>query len=185
MQLALAIVASFAALGGFLFGCALPLDPGVTFVYCAQVWSNKHLSCSYDLGLIGGAILVIRNEFGTSKIEDAFIVGAAKVGAFVGVFLGGAYMYRYGRKAAILADSIFFAIGPLVMAGAMSVAMLVLGRFLVGMGIGFSAVVVPAYLGEVAQPNMRGSVVTLYELMLCVGMVLSSLADAALEVPRS
>ena len=136
----------------------------------------------YDLGLIGGAMLVIKEELGTSSFEDACIVGAAKVGAVIGVFLGGAYMYRHGRKAAILADSIFFTLGPLVMASAVSVGTLVLGRLLVGMGIGFSAVVVPAYLGEVAPQHVRGSVVTLYELMLCLGMVASSLADAALQV---
>ena len=136
----------------------------------------------YDLGLIGGAILVINEQFGTSSFEEACIVGAAKVGAVIGVFLGGAYMYRHGRKAAILADSLFFTVGPLVTASAVSVTTLVLGRLIVGMGIGFSAVVVPAYLGEVAPQHVRGSVVTLYELMLCVGMVVSSLADASLQV---
>jgi MFS family permease len=138
--------------------------------------------CRYDLGLIGGAILVIQEEFGTSSFQNACIVGAAKVGAFFGVFLGGAYMYRHGRKVAILVDSLFFVVGPLVMATTASVGTLILGRLLVGMGIGLSAVVVPAYLGEVAPAHMRGSVVTVYELMLCVGMVVSSLADAALQV---
>jgi MFS family permease len=125
---------------------------------------------------------VIKDEFATSSFEDAWIVGATKAGACIGVFLGGAYMYRHGRKAAIFIDSIFFTVGPLVMASSASVGTIIMGRLLVGLGIGFSAVVVPAYLGEVAPANIRGSVVTLYELMLCVGMVVSSFVDAALLV---
>lgn len=42
--------------------------------------------------------------------------------------------------------------------------MLVLGRFVVGVGIGMSAVVVPAYLGEVAPAKLRGRIVSGYEV---------------------
>lgn len=57
---------------------------------------------------------------------------------------------------------------------------LVAGRLLVGLGIGVSAVVVPAYLGEVAPAEARGRVVELYELLLCAGMLAAALADWAL-----
>ena len=43
----------------------------------------------YDLGLIGGALLLIHDEFGTSEALEETIVGAAKIGAFFGTFLGG------------------------------------------------------------------------------------------------
>jgi MFS transporter, SP family, solute carrier family 2 (myo-inositol transporter), member 13 len=59
--------------------------------------------------------------------------------------------------------------------------MLVLGRLVVGLGIGISAVVVPAYLGEVAPPHLRGRVVEVYEVMLCAGMLCAALGDWALQ----
>ena len=57
---------------------------------------------------------------------------------------------------------------------------LVIGRLLVGLGIGVSAVAVPAYLSEVAPAGVRGRLVVCYELLLCLGMLSAMLVDAAL-----
>lgn len=71
----------------------------------------------YDLGLIGGALLGIRRQFNiTRSIVVEAIVGAAKLGAFFGTFLGGALMLRYGRRRAIASNSVAFTLGPLIMA---------------------------------------------------------------------
>lgn len=58
------------------------------------------------------------------------------------------------------------------MAAANGVAALIAGRLVVGIGIGISAVVTPAYLGEMAPSRVRGAVVMTYEVMLCVGSAL-------------
>lgn len=72
---------------------------------------------SYDLGLIGGAMLGISDTFAiTSTVTKEAIVGAAKLGAFSGTYLGGALMLRYGRRIAIVANAGFFTLGPLIMA---------------------------------------------------------------------
>lgn len=126
-------------------------------------------------------MLHIHEEFNTSEGMSEFIVAAAKIGAVAGTFLGGALMLYYGRRPAIAADSFFFIVGPIIMATSWNVVGLITGRFLVGIGIGISAVVLPAYLGEVAPAKARGRVVELYEVMLCLGMLTSSLADAALD----
>ena len=91
-------------------------------------------------------------------------------------------MYKYGRVRTVGASSLFFIAGPLLMAFATSIAQLVLGRLVIGLGIGVSAVVIPAYLAEMAPPALRGAAVVTYEAMLCGGMVASILVDAALEV---
>lgn len=74
------------------------------------------------MGLIGGALLNIRDAFGIGDWAAEAIVGAAKFGAFFGTFLGGAAMLRYGRRKTIALDSLFFIAGPLVMAASMGVA---------------------------------------------------------------
>lgn len=76
----------------------------------------------YDLGLIGGALLNIRDAFGIGDVASEAIVGAAKFGAFFGTFLGGAAMLKYGRRRAIALDSLFFIVGPLLMAASGGVA---------------------------------------------------------------
>ena len=126
-------------------------------------------------------MLHIQEEFNLSESVSEVVVGAAKLGAVLGTFLGGALMLYYGRRPAIAADSLFFIIGPAIMAGAWNVAGLIIGRFIVGMGIGVSAVVVTAYLGEVAPAKSRGRIVELYEVMLCLGMMTSALINAALD----
>lgn len=74
---------------------------------------------SYDLGLIGGALMQIERELhvGSSAATEA-IVGAAKLGAAAGTFLGGAAMARYGRRRAIGLSSAAFVLGPVMMAAA-------------------------------------------------------------------
>ena len=69
-------------------------------------------------------------------------------------------------------------------ASAASIPALVVGRLLVGLGVGASAVVVPAYAAEMAPAERRGAVVVVYELMLCFGMIAASLADFALRDAR-
>ena len=77
-------------------------------------------------------------------------------------------------------DSFFFVLGPITMAFSAGLFGLIVGRILVGLGIGVSAVVVPAYLGELSPAKLRGRIVELYEVALCVGMLVAVLVDAGL-----
>lgn len=76
------------------------------------------MPCSYDLGLIGGAILGIERDLVVGSGDVELIVGAFKLGACLGTLLGGALMLRYGRQKAIAMSSVFFTAGPLMMAAA-------------------------------------------------------------------
>ncbi len=110
-------------------------------------------------------------------------MGVAKLGAVAGAVLG-AIVMKHGRKPAMVCDVLFFLAGPVVMFGLVGyahVALLITGRLLLGIGIGVSAVVVPAYLGEVSPAKYRGRVVGAYELMLCMGFLFASLVDALLD----
>jgi MFS family permease len=134
----------------------------------------------YDLGSIGPALPLIKESLATTDAVDEVIVGVAKLGAVVGAILG-AILMKYGRKPAMLCDVLFFLTGPVVMVVYAHVVLLIIGRFLLGVGIGLSAVVVPAYLGEVSPAKYRGRVVGSYELMLCLGFLSASLVDALLD----
>ena len=149
------MIESLAALGGFLFG--------------------------YDLGLIAGALLYMEPDLRLTEASEEVIVGMAKLGAVFGTFVGGALMQEHGRRKAIAWNSGFFLLGPFIMAVGDDAATVSLGRFVVGMGVGASAVVVPAYVAEMAPKERRGSVVTVYELMVCLGMITSGLVDWGLR----
>lgn len=91
-----------------------------SMLFCPWLHSTYHRFAfdRYDLGLIGGAMLEISKTFNiTNDTTKEAIVGAAKLGAFVGTFLGGALMLRYGRRNAIALQALFFTLGPVMMAG--------------------------------------------------------------------
>jgi MFS family permease len=115
-----------AAIGGFLFG--------------------------YDTGVIGGANVWIDKEFDLTPLLLETVVSMAIAGAIVGSILAGIYSDRLGRKKTIIVADVFFMGGAVVMAIAPDVGILIVGRFIVGVGVGIAAMVVPMYLAEVSPP---------------------------------
>lgn len=142
-------ITCFAALGGFLFGC-------VDLTRKHACTHNNSCEDRYDLGLIGPALLTYQRE--TSELDTvAFsaIVGSAKLGAVLGTFIGGACMLYYGRQPTIAFSGVFFVIGPALMAAFALTWVLIVGRLLIGLGIGISAVAIPAYLGEISPAKVQ------------------------------
>lgn len=137
----------------------------------------------YDLGLIAGALPLIRQDLGSSEFVEELIVSMAKVGAVLGTLIGATLMKFYGRRQALIWDVVFFLLGPILMIAYPSgAALLVVGRFVVGLGIGLSAVVSPAYLGEISPSAYRGRIVGLYELMLCLGVLSAAVVNGLIDM---
>lgn len=97
-------------------------------------------------------------------MAKAAIVGSAKLGAVIGTFIGGACMLYYGRQPTIALSGLFFVVGPALMAAFALTWVLIIGRLLIGLGIGISAVAIPAYLGEISPAKVRIICSTLQKL---------------------
>ncbi|MBV9333157.1 MAG: sugar porter family MFS transporter, partial [Candidatus Eremiobacteraeota bacterium] len=145
------LVASVAALGGLLFG--------------------------YDTGVISGAILFISKDFGLPTQLQAFTISVVLLGCMLGALLAGSVADRIGRRSTLLAAGTVFLAGALVSAFTPSEAILLAGRFIVGVGIGFSSVVAPLYISEVAPAPSRGALVSLYQFAITVGILAAYLVD--------
>ena len=90
---------------------------------CVDAECHLYPGDRYDLGLIGGAMLSIQDEIpGVTEAAVELIVAGAKIGAFFGTFLGGGLMLYYGRRTTIAMDSVFFMLGPIIMASASGVS---------------------------------------------------------------
>ncbi|PWA93242.1 inositol transporter 1 [Artemisia annua] len=141
----------------------------------------------YDTGVISGALLYIRDDFEAvekSSLLQETIVSMALVGAMIGAAAGGWINDAYGRKRATLLADVVFAIGSLVMAGAPDPYVLILGRLLVGLGVGVASVTAPMYIAEAAPSEIRGGLVSTNVLMITGGQFLSYLVNLAFtEVP--
>ncbi|MBK0867500.1 sugar porter family MFS transporter [Saccharopolyspora sp. HNM0986] len=144
---------TIAALGGLLFG--------------------------YDTGVISAALLYIAPAFGLSTGMKEVVVASLLLGAVAGAMSGGPVVDRLGRKRTLLLVSAVFTAGALLSAVAVDVAMLIVARVVLGLAIGASSLVVPAYIAEIAPPALRGRLVSMNQLMITIGIFVSYLVGYA------
>jgi MFS transporter, SP family, galactose:H+ symporter len=148
------LVASVAALGGLLFG--------------------------YDTGVISGAILFITRDFALSRNLQEFTISIVLIGAIIGSAGAGTLADRIGRRLTLLVAGVVFGVGAVISAFAPAIGVLLAGRLIVGIAIGFSSVVAPLYISEVAPAPVRGALVSLYQFAITVGILVAFLVDYAL-----
>lgn len=141
----------------------------------------------YDTGVISGALLYIKDDFeavNQSSFLQETIVSMALVGAIVGAASGGWINDAYGRKKATLLADVVFTAGAIIMAAAPDPYVLILGRLLVGLGVGIASVTAPVYIAEASPSEVRGGLVSTNVLMITSGQFLSYLVNLAFtEVP--
>jgi SP family galactose:H+ symporter-like MFS transporter len=148
------LIAAVAALGGLLFG--------------------------YDTGVISGALLFIRQVMSLSPTLQGVVVAIALAGAAIGAAGSGYISDRVGRRPVILGAGLLFIAGAILSAVASDVSVLLVGRFLVGLGIGVASMLAPLYLAEISPANVRGAIVSLNQLCITGGILVSYLVGFAL-----
>lgn len=164
-----------AALGGSLFGYDLGVSGGVTSMddflkeFFPKVYRRKHAKlnetdyCKYD------------NQILTLFTSSLYFA------ALVSTFGASVLTRKKGRRASILFGSVSFFFGGIVNAFAKNIAMLIIGRTLLGFGIGFGNQAVPLYLSEMAPPKVRGAVNQLFQLTTCLGILVANFINYGTE----
>ncbi|QHO21390.1 inositol transporter 1-like [Arachis hypogaea] len=130
----------------------------------------------YDTGVISGALLYIKDDFEivkNSSFLQELIVAMALIGAIFGAAIGGYINDFLGRKAATIIADICFVLGSLLIAVAPNPTLIIVGRFFVGLGVGFASVTAPMYIAEVSPSEIRGGLVSINCLMITTGQFLS------------
>ena len=147
------VIAAIAAMGGLLFG--------------------------FDTGVISGAIPYLQQYFniGDSTIET--ITTAVLVGAILGAFVGGRLTDLWGRRRIILISAVIFVVGAVWSGMASSPEALMYARLILGVAIGVSSFAVPLYIAEIAPSSKRGALVSLFQLLVTVGILASYMSDLA------
>lgn len=112
------------------------------------------------------------------------IVSMALVGAIIGAAVGGWINDAYGRKKATLIADGIFTVGAIVMAAAPDPYVLILGRLLIGLGVGVASVTAPVYIAEASPSEIRGGLVSTNVLMITGGQFLSYLVNLAFTEVR-
>ncbi len=155
-KLLVIIIASVAATGGLLFG--------------------------FDTGVISGAIPFFQKAFNIGDNWVEIITAAGLAGAVIGALASGRIADVIGRKKVILASAIIFSIGALWSGFSPSATMLVFARFFLGIAIGVSSFAVPLYIAEISPTKTRGTLVSMFQLLITIGIMVSYLSDSAFTV---
>jgi SP family galactose:H+ symporter-like MFS transporter len=134
----------------------------------------------YDTGVISGAILFVRKDFLLSTFQEEVVVSAVLLGAVAGAAFGGKLADALGRRTLLIQVAILFIIGAIGTALAPTPTLLAIGRVVVGVAIGIASFTAPLYISEVSPPAIRGKLVSLNQLMITLGIVVSYLADYGL-----
>ncbi|KAM9824140.1 proton myo-inositol cotransporter-like [Neosynchiropus ocellatus] len=147
------VLAVFSALGGFLFG--------------------------YDTGVISGAMLLLKRQLDLSALWQEMLISSTVAAAALSALLGGFLNGLFGRRVCILLASFFFTVGGIVLSSAPGKEVLLVGRLVVGVGLGIASMTVPVYIAEASPPHLRGQLVTVNTLFITGGQFTASLVDGA------
>ncbi|CDQ38429.1 putative metabolite transport protein CsbC [Virgibacillus salexigens] len=133
----------------------------------------------YDMGVISGALLFIKNDIPLTSFTEGLVVSSMLFGAIFGSGFSGPLSDKFGRRRLVFMISIIFIIGSLVLAFAPNMEALVVGRLIIGLAVGGSTAIVPVYLSEMAPTESRGSLSSLNQLMITIGILSSYLVNYA------
>jgi len=142
-------VAFVASVGGFLFG--------------------------YDLAIICGANLYLKEVFSLSPAAFGFATGSAALGCIIGPFLGAYMCDAFGRNRTMIWACLLLGIGSIMTAIPNDIVTFNIFRIVGGVGVGLCSVASPMYISEVAPPRMRGGLGVMYQLAIVVGSVAAPL----------
>lgn len=152
-------------------------------VVAAVAASLSGLMLGYEMGLTSGVLLQLRGLLSLSCREQELLVSSHLLGALLICPAGGPILDRYGRRCSLLLSAAMVVGGSIVLVALTSLVALTVGRVIVGMGTALSGTGACLYIAEISPRERRGLLVTLYELMVVLGVMLGfscSYAFAAL-----
>nr|WP_281253271.1 sugar porter family MFS transporter [Mycobacterium numidiamassiliense] len=139
----------------------------------------------YDLSIIAGAQLFVTEEFGLSTSQQELLTTMAVIGQIAGALAAGVLANAIGRKKSMVLIAICYAVFALLGALSVSLPMLLTARFLLGLTIGVTVVVVPVYVAESAPAATRGALLTTYQLTIVTGLIIGYLTGYLLAGTHS
>lgn len=159
-----------AAVGGSLFGYDIGISGGVTSMdgflkkFFPRVYEKKKHA----------------HENNYCKFDDqglAAFTSSLYLAGLVSSLVASPITRNYGRRASIICGGVSFLIGATLNASAQNLAMLLLGRIMLGVGIGFGNQAVPVYLSEMAPTHIRGGLNMMFQLATTLGIFSANMVN--------
>ncbi|GAA4270134.1 sugar porter family MFS transporter [Hyunsoonleella aestuarii] len=135
----------------------------------------------FDSAVISGAVGGITHYFSMTDWELGFSVGCVIFGAMAGNISAGPLSDRFGRKKILIITAILFTASASWSALATGYLEFVVARIIGGVGIGGAILIAPIYIAEIAPPKLRGSLVSLNQLNIVLGISIAYFSNYFLK----
>lgn len=130
-----------------------------------------------DTGIISGALPFVAHQFSATTLQQEMIVSAVLAGAVIGTIISAMIAKAIGRRKTILVSAIIFIVASILSSLVHSIDALVIARVFLGVAVGMAAYSAPLYLAEVAAVANRGALISLYQAMVNLGIVIALITD--------
>ena len=151
-----------------------PLDETTQRRFHLRVWFTSGMGFftdAYDLWIIGVALLFITAEFKPSPEYIGLLISASLFGAFLGPLVFGAIGDLFGRKYAYGLEMVILTLGAIASALAPTFMLLILARFVMGIGIGGDYPTSATIMSEYSNRANRGRLVALVFALQGIGIL--------------
>lgn len=139
----------------------------------------------YDTGVVAAALPYLAETFNIGEAMKQVVTASLLLGAVVGVMVGGPASDLVGRKRTLIGVTVLYTGTTLASALAPDTIALLISRGFLGVAIGVSSLVVPNYIAELAPPRNRGTLVSLHQFMVTVGILIAYLVGYGLSESAS
>ncbi|XP_061351794.1 hexose carrier protein HEX6-like [Gastrolobium bilobum] len=164
-----------AATGGIIFGYDIGISGGVTSMvpFLEKFFPDVYTKMKQDTEISN--YCKFDSQLLTTFTSSLYIAG------LVASFFASSVTRAFGRKPSILVGGVAFLIGAALGGAALNIYMLILGRVLLGVGVGFANQSVPLYLSEMAPPRYRGAINNGFQLCVGIGVLSANLINFGTE----
>ncbi|KAL6654539.1 hypothetical protein ACP70R_008004 [Stipagrostis hirtigluma subsp. patula] len=146
---------------------------------CATLASMTTILMGYNLALMSGAQLFIREDLGLTDAEVEVLTGSMNVFMLVSILVAGWAADLLGRRGTLMLANAFLMAGAIAMSLGGSYAELMAARFVTSVGAGFARVIAPVYNAEISPASSRGVLSSLLDIFINVGIMLSYVSNYA------
>ncbi|KAK3120582.1 hypothetical protein QOZ80_9AG0690360 [Eleusine coracana subsp. coracana] len=151
-----------------------------TFAFvCATLASMTTILMGYNLALMSGAQLFIREDLGLSDTQVEVLAGSINAFMLASILTAGWVADALGRRGTLVLANAFLMAGALAMSLGGNFTELMAARFVTSIGCGFSRVVAPVYNAEISPASMRGVLTSLLDIFINVGILLAYVSNYA------
>jgi SP family arabinose:H+ symporter-like MFS transporter len=144
-----------------------------TLLKATGVGALGGLLFGFDTAVIAGTTHSLTLTYGLSPRQLGLTVAMALIGTIIGAMSAGIPGQRWGGRETLRVLAIFYVLSALGCAFAANWHMLLVARFIGGLGIGGSSVLGPVYIAELAPARIRGRLVGLFQINIVLGILLA------------